>query len=79
MGAFATTLITISLSLLNFRGVSNQTVFIGNLCFVAGIGMVISAQWEMIKGNTFNYTVFLSFGKSMYTHIQRCDLLVLVC
>lgn len=55
---------TLSLSMMGFRGVSNQTVFIGNLCFLAGVGLLISAQWEMVKGNTFAYTVLAAFGKS---------------
>ncbi|OGM44259.1 hypothetical protein ABOM_007737, partial [Aspergillus bombycis] len=61
-GAFATTLMTLSLSMMGFRGVSNQTVFIANLCFLAGLGLLISAQWEMVKGNTFAYTVLAAFG-----------------
>ncbi|KAL2801843.1 GPR1/FUN34/yaaH family-domain-containing protein [Aspergillus granulosus] len=61
-GAFATTLMTISLSMMGFRAVSNQTIFIANLCFLAGLGLLMSAQWEMIKGNTFNYTVLAAFG-----------------
>ncbi|KAJ6109349.1 hypothetical protein N7486_001583 [Penicillium sp. IBT 16267x] len=68
-GAFATTLMTLSLSLMGFRGVSNQTVFIGNLCFLAGIGLLISAQWEMVRGNTFAYTVLAAFGKP-YRHLH---------
>ena len=44
-------------------GVSNQSVFIANLCFLAGIGLLISAQWEMVRGNTFAYTVLTAFGK----------------
>ena len=68
-GAFATTLMTLSLSMMGFRGVSNQTVLIGNLCFLAGIGLLISAQWEMVKGNTFAYTVLAAFGKS-YLHLN---------
>ncbi|KFG82197.1 hypothetical protein MANI_029131 [Metarhizium anisopliae] len=61
-GAFATTLLALSLSATGFRGVSNQSVFIGNLCFLAGIGLLISAQWEMARGNTFGYTVLSAFG-----------------
>ncbi|KAJ5904271.1 hypothetical protein N7504_006654 [Penicillium tannophilum] len=61
-GAFATTLMTLSLSMMGFRGISNQTVFIGNLCFLEGIGLLIPAQWEMVKGNTFAYTVLAAFG-----------------
>ena len=62
-GCFATTLMTLSLSLMGFRGVSNQPVFIGNLCFLAGLGLLISAQWEMVKENAFSYTVLAAFGK----------------
>ncbi|UKZ93217.1 uncharacterized protein TrAFT101_008138 [Trichoderma asperellum] len=47
MGGFATSLLTVSLSMMGFRGVSNQTVFLGDLCFVACIALLISAQWEM--------------------------------
>ncbi|CEJ60854.1 hypothetical protein PMG11_09410 [Penicillium brasilianum] len=61
-GGFATTLMTLSLSMMGFRGVSNQTLFISNLCFLAGVGLLISAQWEMLKGNTFSYTVLTAFG-----------------
>ncbi|CAG8268948.1 unnamed protein product [Penicillium olsonii] len=61
-GGFATTLMTLSLSMMGFRGVSNQTVFIANLCLLAGVGLLISAQWEMVKGNTFGYTVLTAFG-----------------
>ncbi|RSL58024.1 hypothetical protein CEP54_008007 [Fusarium duplospermum] len=39
MGGFATTLLTVSLAMMGFRGVSLQTVFVGNLCFVACIGL----------------------------------------
>ncbi|KAK6444534.1 hypothetical protein FP744_10000782 [Trichoderma asperellum] len=47
---------------MGFRGVSNQTVFVGDLCFVACIALLISAQWEMVRGNTFSYTVLSAFG-----------------
>lgn len=62
MGGFATTLLTVSLAMMDFRGVQTQTLFIGNLCFVAGIGLLISAQWEMVLGNTFAYTVLSAFA-----------------
>ncbi|XPS71019.1 hypothetical protein M3J09_003208 [Ascochyta lentis] len=61
-GSFATTLMTLSLSMMGVGGVSNQGVFIANLCFLAGIGLLISAQWEMVRGNTFAYTVLAAFG-----------------
>ncbi|EQB52201.1 hypothetical protein CGLO_08171 [Colletotrichum gloeosporioides Cg-14] len=63
-GAFSTTLMTLSLSMMGIRNIENQTVFIANLCFLAGIGLLISAQWEMVRGNTFAYTTLIAFGKS---------------
>ncbi|KAL9624659.1 MAG: hypothetical protein Q9160_001013 [Pyrenula sp. 1 TL-2023] len=62
IGAFATTLTTLSISLMEWRGVTITNVYIGNFFFVAGIGMLISAQWELVKGNSFAYTVLSAFG-----------------
>ena len=81
IGAFATTLTTLSLSLMGWRGVAVTNVFIGNFFFIAGlapkqnssaetecsqiiqgIGMLISAQWEIVRGNGFAYTVLSAFG-----------------
>lgn len=62
-GSFATTLMTLSLANLGIRNIENQAVFIANLCFLAGLGLLISAQWEMVRGNTFAYTTLISFGK----------------
>lgn len=62
IGAFATTLTTLSLSLMGWRGLSVTNVFVGNYFFVAGIGMVISAQWELVLGNSYGYTVLSAFG-----------------
>ncbi|KAI4158423.1 MAG: hypothetical protein LQ342_007464 [Letrouitia transgressa] len=62
IGAFSTTLTTLSLSLMEWRGVTVTNVYIGNFLFVAGIGMVISAQWELVRGNTYAYTVLSAFG-----------------
>ncbi len=53
---------TLSLSNMGFRGVENQTVFIADLCLLAGFGLLISAQWEMVRGGTFGYTVLAAFG-----------------
>ncbi|KAF3803243.1 Acetate transporter protein patA [Colletotrichum gloeosporioides] len=61
-GAFSTTLMTLSLSMMGIRNVENQAVFIANLCFLAGIGLLISAQWEMLRGNTFAYTTLIAFA-----------------
>ncbi|KAJ5459312.1 hypothetical protein N7530_011256 [Penicillium desertorum] len=62
LGGFATTLLSVSLAMMNFRGVFTQTIFMGDLCFVAGIGLLISAQWEMVRGNTFSYTVLSAYA-----------------
>lgn len=65
MGTFATTLLTLSLSMMGFRGVETQTIFIGNLCLAAGLCMFVSAQWEMVRGNTFGYSALSAYGKSI--------------
>lgn len=62
IGAFATTLTTLSCSLMEWRGVTTTNVYIGNFFFIAGIGMVISAQWEIVRGNSYGYTVLSAFG-----------------
>lgn len=62
MGGFATCLVTVSFAMMHFRDVTVQTLNIGNLCFVASIGLLISAQWEMVRGNTFSYTVLSAYG-----------------
>ena len=48
--------------MMGFRGVVNQVVFVGDLCFVACVALLISAQWEMVRGQTFSYTVLSAFG-----------------
>lgn len=50
------------MSLMEWRGVTTTNVYIGNFFFIAGIGMLISAQWELVKGNSFAYTVLSAFG-----------------
>jgi succinate-acetate transporter protein len=62
IGAFATTLTTLSLALMEWRHLTVTNVFIGNFFFVAGIGMVVSAQWELALGNSYGYTVLSAFG-----------------
>jgi succinate-acetate transporter protein len=50
--------------MMGVRGVENEGMFIANLLLLAGLGLVISAQWEMVRGNTFPYTVLSAFGKT---------------
>lgn len=69
MGGFATSLLSVSLAMMGFRGVTTQTVFVGDLCFVACVALLTSAQWEMVKGNTFSYTVLSAFGELRFLYI----------
>ncbi|KAH8804464.1 GPR1/FUN34/yaaH family-domain-containing protein [Xylogone sp. PMI_703] len=62
MGGFATTLLALSLAMMGLRGVTLQTLFAGNLCFVACVGLLISAQWALVQGDTFSYTVLSAFA-----------------
>ncbi|KAK9424273.1 putative GPR1/FUN34/yaaH family-domain-containing protein [Seiridium unicorne] len=62
IGVFATTLTTLSLSLMEWRGVTTTNVFIANFFFAAAFGLVVTAQWELSIGNGFSYTVFSAFG-----------------
>lgn len=62
---FATTLMTLSLSMMDARGVENEGMFVANLLLLAGLGLIISAQWEMVRGSTFSYTALSAFGKTM--------------
>jgi hypothetical protein len=61
---FGTTLTTLSLSLMEWRGVTVTNVYVANFFFAAALGLLITAQWEMSLGNGFAYTVFSAFGKS---------------
>ncbi|OMP87993.1 Protein alcS [Diplodia seriata] len=47
---------------MEWRGLSTANAFVGNFFFIAGIGMVLSAQWELVRGNSYNYTVFSAYG-----------------
>lgn len=50
------------MALMGFRGVGVTNAFVGNFFGVAGFGMVISANWELVLGNTYAYTVLSAFG-----------------
>jgi succinate-acetate transporter protein len=58
------TLTTLSLSLMEWRGVTIDNVFVANFFFAAAFGLVVTAQWELSIGNGFGYTVFSAFGDS---------------
>ncbi|KAK4495051.1 hypothetical protein PRZ48_013378 [Zasmidium cellare] len=62
IGAFSTTLTTLSFALMGWRGISVTNAFIGDFFGVAGIGMFVSANWELVLGNTYAYTVLAAFG-----------------
>jgi hypothetical protein len=40
-----------SFALMEWRGVTVTNAFIGDFFGVAGIGMLITAQWEIVLGN----------------------------
>jgi succinate-acetate transporter protein len=63
IGVFATTLTTLSLSLMEWRGVTTTNVFVANFFFAAAFGLLVTAQWELSIGNGFAYTVFSAFGQ----------------
>lgn len=46
IGAFATTLTTLSLSLMEWRGVTTTNVYIGNFFFVAGRFRIPRNGWK---------------------------------
>lgn len=50
---------------MEWRGVTITNVYVANFFFVAALGLVISAQWELSVGNGFAYTVYSAFGKFM--------------
>ncbi|KAJ5059507.1 GPR1/FUN34/yaaH family-domain-containing protein [Bipolaris maydis] len=62
IGVFATTLTALSFSLMEWRGVTTNNVFVANFFFAAAFGLVVTAQWELSVGNGFAYTVFSAFG-----------------
>ncbi|KAF2729212.1 hypothetical protein EJ04DRAFT_537962 [Polyplosphaeria fusca] len=62
IGVFGTTLTTLSLSLMEWRGVTITNVYVANFFFAAAFGLVVTAQWELSIGNGFAYTVFSAFG-----------------
>lgn len=63
IGAFATTLTTLSLSLMEWRGVTTTNVYVANFFFLAAMGLVISAQWELAAGNGLAYSIYSAFGE----------------
>ncbi|CBF89632.1 hypothetical protein AN0366.2 [Aspergillus nidulans FGSC A4] len=62
LGAFGTTLTTLSLALMEWRSVKTTNAFVANFFFIAAFGLVVTAQWELSIGNGFAYTVFSAFG-----------------
>lgn len=69
IGAFATTLTTLSLSLMEWRGVTTTNVYVANFFFLAAFGLVVTAQWGLAVGNGLSYSIFSGFG------IHRCPVL----
>lgn len=64
IGAFATTLTTLSLSLMEWRGVTTANAYIANFFFLAAFGLLVTAQWELAVGNGLSYSIFSAFGEN---------------
>ncbi|KAJ5972446.1 GPR1/FUN34/yaaH protein [Penicillium vulpinum] len=62
MGVFAIAFTTLSMSLMEWRSAAITNAYIGNCFFTAGLGLVLVAQWELVRGNSFGHTVFGGFG-----------------
>lgn len=71
IGVFGTTLTTLSLSLMEWRGVTITNVYVANFFFAAAFGLVVTAQWELSVGNGFAYTVFSAFGECVSMSVYR--------
>ncbi|KAL1895474.1 hypothetical protein Sste5346_005282 [Sporothrix stenoceras] len=52
----------IALHLMQVRGIQHSNVLVGVLWFVGGFGSWLVCVLELLKGNTFAYTVFGSFA-----------------
>jgi hypothetical protein len=78
IGVFATILTTLSLSLVEWRGVTTNNGFVAYFFLAAAFGLLIIAQWELVVGNGFAYTVFSVLDKANTielrhsTHYSKC-------
>jgi succinate-acetate transporter protein len=73
MGAFAIAFTTLSMSLMEWRGAAITNAYIGNCFFTAGLGLVLVAQWELVRGNSFGHTVFGGFGE--HPVLSSCNIM----
>ncbi|KAK4703235.1 uncharacterized protein P7C70_g2982, partial [Phenoliferia sp. Uapishka_3] len=62
LAAHAVTLMLLATQFMGWRGVNSPQVYVGNLWFFAGLYMFTTAQWCLIKGETFAYLVFGVFS-----------------
>jgi succinate-acetate transporter protein len=51
---------------MEWRGVTIINTFVANFLFLAMVGMLVTAQWELAAGNGFAYTALSAFGMSLY-------------
>ncbi|KAK4703585.1 uncharacterized protein P7C70_g2634, partial [Phenoliferia sp. Uapishka_3] len=61
LAAHAVTLMLLATQFMGWRGVTAPQAYVGNLYFFAGLYMFTSAQWCLVKGETFAYLVFAGF------------------
>jgi len=62
LAAHAVTLMLLATQFMGWRGVNQPQVYVGNLWFFAGLYMFTTAQWCLVKGETFAYCVFGVFS-----------------
>jgi len=60
--AHSTTLMLVSIPFMMWRGVDNPQAISTTVWFFAGIYMLITAQWCLVKGESFAYCVFGVFS-----------------
>lgn len=48
---------------MEWRGVTTTNVYVANFFFLAAMGLVISAQWELAAGNGLAYSIYSAFGE----------------
>ncbi|KAM0753049.1 hypothetical protein T439DRAFT_378786 [Meredithblackwellia eburnea MCA 4105] len=68
LAAHAVTLMLLATQFMKWRGVTVPQVYIGNLWFYAGLYMFTTAQWCLIKGETFAYCVFGTFSAFYFSY-----------
>lgn len=59
---FALTESCLGIVLMGWRGTTMDDVFVVNFFGIGGFGMLMAAQWIMLRGDTFAYTAISAYG-----------------